>query len=127
MGTSDVVPFQRLLKDLVTRAAGARGAVFCDHEGEFVHLVIQDPALTHYELRCVGAHLAATWLALQSGSALGGAGGLVELKVGCDGGALLCHGLRDGYYLVLLLAHGAATAPAAFEMRRVAEAVSREL
>ena len=119
------MPFERLLKDLVTRAAGARGAVFCDHEGEFVQLVIQDPALTDYDLRCYGAHLAATWLSLQSG--LGGAGGIVELKIDCDGGALLCRALRDGYYLVLLLAHGAATASAAFEMRRVAEAVSREL
>jgi hypothetical protein len=51
----------------------------------------------------------------------------MELKIGCDGGALLCRALRDGYYLVLLLEHGAATGPAAFEMRRVAEAVAREL
>lgn len=119
------MPFQRLLKDLVTRAPGARGAVFCDHEGEFVHLVIEDPALTSYDLRCYGAHLAAAWLALQNAG--GGAGGAVELKIDCDGGALLCRALRDGYYLVLLLAHGAVTAPAAFELRRVAEQVAREL
>lgn len=121
------MPFERLLKELVTRAPGARGAVFCDFEGEFVHLVIQDPALTDYDMRCYGAHLAATWLNLQSGSTQGGAGGIVELKIDCEGGALLCRALRDGYYLVLLLAHGAATAPAAFEMRRVAEEVAREL
>ena len=121
------MPFQRLLKDLVERAPGARGAVFCDHEGEFVHLVIQDQRLTDYDMRCYGAHLAATWLNLDAGSTLWGAGGLLELKIDCTGGSLLCRALRDGYYLVLLLAHGAATGPAAFEMRRVAEAVAREL
>ncbi len=121
------MPFHRLLKGLVERSPGARGAVFCDHEGEFVQLVIQDQALTDYDMRCYGAHLAATWLSLENGSTLWGAGGIVELKIDCDGGTLLCRALRDGYYLVLLLARGAATAPAAFEMRRVAEEVSREL
>lgn len=121
------MPFQRLLKGLVTRARGARGAVFCDQEGEFVHLVIQDEALTAYDMRCYGAHLAATWLNLRNGSEQVGAGGIVELKIDCTGGALLCRALRDGYYLVLLLAHGAAIAPASFQMRRVAEEVAREL
>ena len=119
--------FRALLKGLVDRAAGARGAVFCDVEGEFVDLAIKDEALTHYDLRAFGAHLAAPWLNLQSGSELSGAGRIVELKIGCSGGTLLCRGLRDGYYLVLLLAHGSAVAPAAFEMRRCAEEVVREL
>ena len=121
------MPFERLLQELVTRAPGARGAVFCDHEGEFVHLVIHDPKLTAYDMRCYGAHLASTWLNLESGSTQGGAGGIIELKIDCTGGTLLCRGLTAGYYLVLLLARGVATAPAAFQLRRVAGEVSREM
>jgi hypothetical protein len=121
------VPFQRLLDTLVARAPGARGAVFCDVQGEFVRLAIKDAALTEYELRAYGAHVAAPWLNLRTGLATSGAGGIVELKVGCPGGTLLCRALRDGYYLVLLLEHGRAAAPAAFEMARTAQEVAREL
>ena len=36
-----------MLTSLVERVSGARGAVFCDHEGESVEVVIRDAALSY--------------------------------------------------------------------------------
>jgi|GEM_PF-268118 len=125
--------FRPLLASLVERAEGARGAVFCDHEGEFVDLVIKDPpppgcgGLTHYEMRVFGAHLAATWLALEAQAAETGAGRIVELKLGCQGGTLLLRGLRDGYYLLLLCAPGTQPGRAAVALAETAREVAAEI
>lgn len=133
LGTSFAVGFRGHLSSLLERTPAARGAVFCDYEGEFIELVIRDPQpsgcaqLSDYEMKIFGAQLAATWLNLHTGASERGAGGVVELKLACDGGTLLCRGLPDGYYLTLLLAHGTATGPAAFELRQTAVLVGREL
>jgi len=116
-----------MLNELTARAAGARGAVLCDYDGEFVELVVVDPALSAYDMKVAGAQIAAVWAGLQSGSIDSGAGGILELRLGCDGGTLLCRTLRDGYYLVLLLARGTPSAPAAFALRRTASAMAAEL
>src|SRR5215470_479527 len=65
-GYKPCVPFRRMLDELVARAQGARGAVFCDFEGEFVELVVADPALTDYDMKVYGAHMAAAWVNLQN-------------------------------------------------------------
>ncbi len=116
-----------MLSSLVERAPGARGAVFCDFEGEFVELVVRDPALSEYDMKVVGAQMAAAWLNLHSSSVECGAGGMIELRIGCAGGTLLCRSLRDGYYLVLLVAAGSPPAPAAFELRHTAAAIAEQL
>ena len=121
------VPFRRMLDQLIANAPGARGAVFCDYEGEFVELVVADPALTDYDMKVVGAHMAAAWTNLQNGSTERGAGGIVEMRLGCAGGTLLCRSLRDGYYVVLLLASGKPSAPAAFALENTAALMSNEL
>src|SRR5438105_8120606 len=120
------VPFRRMLSKLMARAAGARGAVFCDYEGEFVELVISDPALSAYDMKVFGAQMAAAWANLQSGSSERGAGGIVEMRLACAAGTLLCRSLRDGYYVVLLLARGIPSAPAAFALEHTAVAMSRD-
>lgn len=119
--------FRRLLTSLVGRAPGARGAVFCDYEGEFVELVVRDPALSEYELKVFGAQLAATWLSLHENATERGAGGVVELRLGCTGGTLLCRTLRDGYYVVLVVEGGKPVAHAAFELGHTAAALARAL
>jgi predicted regulator of Ras-like GTPase activity (Roadblock/LC7/MglB family) len=121
------VPFRRLLTSLVERTKGARGAVFCDFEGEFVELVIADSRLTDYDMKIFGAQVAAAWLNLHNGASERGAGGIVEMKIHCAGGTLLCRNLRDGYYMVLVLAEGVPSGAAAFELRVTAEEVSTEL
>lgn len=116
-----------MLTSLVERAPGARGAVFCDHEGEFVELVVRDPALSDYDMRVFGAQMAAAWLNLQTNSTERGAGGIVELRLGCKGGTLLCRSLRDGYYVVLVVAGGQPSAPAAFALRDAAAEIASHL
>jgi len=119
--------FRGMLTALVRRVPKARGAVFCDHEGESVELVIHDAALSEYELKVAGAQLAAVWLALQESARDCGAGALLELQVGCGAGSLLCRALPEGYYVVLLVGEGGSGASAAFALRSVATQIASEL
>jgi predicted regulator of Ras-like GTPase activity (Roadblock/LC7/MglB family) len=117
-----------MLSNLVARAPGARGAVLCDYEGEFVELVVRDPALSDYDMRVFGAQMAAALLSLETNSSERGAGGIVELRLGCSGGTLLCRSLgRDGYYIALLIAPGVPSALAGFELQHVASEIAAEL
>ena len=121
------MPFRRLLSALVARAPGARGAIFCDPEGESVELALGDPRLSEYELKVFGAQLAAAWLGLGETSRGLGAGGVVELRLACAAGTLLCRALPDGYYVVLVLGPRRASAAASFELNRTAASLSAEL
>jgi len=121
------VPFRRVLTTLVATARGARGAVFCDQEGESVELVVRGGGLSEYDMKVLGAQLAAVWLSLQANSSESGAGGIVELRLCCAEGTLLCRSLRDGYYVVLLVAKGAPSAPAAFLLERAAADIEQEM
>jgi hypothetical protein len=116
-----------MLSTLLSRAPGARGAIFCDFEGEFVELVVRDPALSDYDMRVFGAQMAAAWLNLETRAKERGAGGIVEMRLGCAGGTLLCRNLRDGYYVVLLLASGSPSAPAAFALQHTAAEITAQL
>ena len=116
-----------MLSSLVERAPGARGAVLCDYEGEFVALVVRDPLLSEYELKIFGAQLAAAILNLQTNSSERGAGNIVELRLGCAGGTLLYRSLRDGYYVMLVLARGQPSALAAFELGHTAAEITTAL
>jgi predicted regulator of Ras-like GTPase activity (Roadblock/LC7/MglB family) len=116
-----------MLTTLVKRVPKARGAVFCDHEGESVELVIHDDSLSEYEMKVAGAQLAAVWLALRESARDCGAGALLELQVGCGSGNLLCRALPDGYYVVLLVGRGGSGASAAFALRSAATQIASQL
>jgi hypothetical protein len=116
-----------MLTSLLERVSGARGAVFCDHEGESVEVVIGDAALSEYDMKVVGAQLAAVWLDLTASARERGAGAMVELRLGCSAGTLLCRSLPEGYYVVLLVGSGVPGARAAFALRSAALDIAREL
>jgi hypothetical protein len=116
-----------MLTALLGRVPGSRGAVFCDHEGESVELVIGDDALSEYEMKVYGAQLAAPWLSVRETAHERGAGALLELEASCGAGSLLCRSLPDGYYVVLLIGRGARRAPASFQLRSAAEEIAREI
>jgi predicted regulator of Ras-like GTPase activity (Roadblock/LC7/MglB family) len=116
-----------MLTSLVERAPGARGAVFCAHDGEHVELAVRDPALSEYDLKVLGAQMAAAWLNLQEHAVEHGAGSVVEMRLGCSGGTLICRSLPDGYYVVLLVAPGPPSAQAAFELQHAAVEISSAL
>ncbi len=126
--------FRPALRELIGRAPGARGAVFCDLQGESIDFALAQPPpagcgeLTDYDLQLAGAQVASAWLNLHRESVQRGAGSAVELQLRCDAGTLFCRVLREGYYLVLLLAPGKrASAPAAFALREAAARVLTEL
>jgi hypothetical protein len=127
------VPFRALLRELVTSAPNARGAIFCDYEGENVDLAVADPqprgcaALSDFDLKVCGASVAASWILLQQHSRAYGAGATLELKIASARGTLLCRSLPDGYYLTLLLAPGPHSEVAASVLRRMAARVEREI
>lgn len=126
------MPFRRLLADLVAHAPGARGAIFCDHEGENVDFAVRAPppdgcgALTDYEMKVAGAQLAAQWILLREHGESHGAGTVHELSLRAEHGTLLCHALKDGYYLVLLLAPGVPAARCTHALRQTARLVLAE-
>jgi predicted regulator of Ras-like GTPase activity (Roadblock/LC7/MglB family) len=121
------MPFGPVLSTLVARVPGARGAVFCDGEGEFIELAVKDPQLSEFDLKIFGAQIAACWMSLDEKTRAYGAGAAVELRLFCKEGTLLCSALRDGYYLVLLLARNRPTAAAAVELRAASAALTAEL
>ena len=116
-----------MLTSLVERVSGARGAVFCDHEGEAVEVVIRDAALSEYEMKVVGAQLAAVWLDLTASAQEHVVGPLIELRLGSSAGTLLCRSLPEGYYVVLLVGIGIPGSPAAFALRSAAADIATEL
>src|SRR5437764_1423259 len=111
-----------MLTSLVERVSGARGAVFCDHEGESVEVVIRDATLSEYEMKVVGAQLASVWADLTVSARERGAGATIELRLGCSAGTLLGRSLPGGYYVVLLVGMGVPGAPAASCPRAAATA-----
>ena len=125
--------FRALLHELVTHLPQARGAIFCDYEGENVDLAIAAPQprgcgpLSDFDLKVCGAQVAAAWSALRQPVAASGAGQPLELQLACAEGTLLCHAIRDGYYLLVLLAAGRPSGPAAFALRGFAARVEQEI
>ena len=101
--------------------------MLCDFDGEFVELVVSDPQVSEYDMKVFGAQIAPAWSSLQESSTCHGAGGILEMRIACAGGTLLCRSLREGYYVVLLLRTGSPAAPAAFVLRDTASALAAEL
>jgi hypothetical protein len=127
------VPFRRLLDQLVAGVGAARGAVFCDREGEHVVLSIRSPppagcgALSEYDLKLCGAQVAASLLLLATLNERERAGDTAQVRVLCEHGALLCRLLPGRYYLTLLLAPGGRWGRAAWLLEETARAVTAEL
>jgi hypothetical protein len=126
------VPFRRLLAELVAQAPRARGAIFCDHEGESIDLALATPppagcgALSEYELRVCGAQFAAAWLLLLERAPREGAGQLHELRLRAAHGTVLCAVVKEGYYAALLLAEGAQAGRATLALRETAAKMALE-
>lgn len=123
--------FDTILKALVKSVPGARGAVFCDGEGETVRCVGASgraalDSTDDYELRVAGAQLAEP-LDIARGRATELLGNPVELCVRGRHETLLVRTLPDGYYLVLCLAPNALPAVGLARLREAAMRVRREM
>ena len=127
--------FRHMLSRLTGRVPQARGAIFCDHEGESVEWALAEvppagnPALSEYELKLCGAQLAAAWLLLDERTQQAGGGKVRELEVRTSHGTIIARAVAEGYYAVLLLAPNAhaPTARAAFALRETARELASEM
>ncbi len=127
--------FRHMLARLTGRVPQARGAIFCDHEGESVEWALAaippsgNPLLTEYELKLCGAQLAASWLLLDERAPQAGVGRLRELEVRTPHGTIIAGAVSEGYYVVLLLAPNtrASTASAAVALRETARELASEM
>lgn len=93
------MPFRAVLQGLVARSPLARGAVFCDFEGERVEAVLADPALDPFELDLAGASYAGAVEQLSSSED-------AQIRVLHERGVIWVQPVCDGYYVVLLVARG---------------------
>lgn len=123
--------FDVILRELIEATPGARGAVFCDSEGETVNSVgasgHRNPnKLDDYDLRVAGAQLA-TPIDLTLANATETIGSLRECVIHGPQETLLVHILPDGYYLVLCLEPGSLTALAMHRLRHTAKRVAVEI
>jgi hypothetical protein len=89
------MPFRAVLQGLLASAPIARGAVFCDFEGERVEAVVRDPELDPYELDLAGATYARAVEQLTAGDE-------AQLRVVHENAVVWVQPVRDGYYVVLL-------------------------
>jgi hypothetical protein len=127
------VPFRALLEKLVAATRGARGAIFCDLEGESIDLFVARPQpagcgeLTEFDLKICGAQVAAPLLGVGEVAAEASAGAPREVRVLCAQGTLLCRVISDGYYVVLLLAPGGRSGDATRKLRETSRLVQAAL
>lgn len=125
--------FRERLAELVERVPSCRGAIFCDFEGENVDFALREPPpdgappLSDYDMKVAGAQLAAQWILFREKGAPHGAGEPVALRMHMPSGTLLCHSVKDGYYVVLLLSHRALTAVAAQQLAEMARVFALDM
>jgi hypothetical protein len=123
--------FDVILRELIDATPGARGAVFCDREGETVNSVgasgqTNPELLNDYDLRVAGAQLA-TPIDLALTNARESMGLLQECVIHGPRETLLVSVLPDGYYIVLCMEPGALTSRAMFRLRGAAKRVVEEI
>lgn len=123
--------FIRILQLLVEGIPGARGAVFCDGEGEAVQSFgFSGPnsaaSKDDYELKIAGAQLAEP-LDIAGAEAAELLGNTLELCIRGKHETLLVHTLPDGYYLLVCLEPHALVALGQVRLREAARRVRQEM
>ena len=123
--------FDVLLRELIRTVPGARGAVFCDYDGETVTSVGASGKMDHepmddFNLRVAGAQFA-TALILASEKSDSAMGSPRECIIHGKREKLVIHMLPDHYYLVLCLEPNALTGPGLFHVRDAAKVLAAEI
>lgn len=125
--------FSRILRQLVESVPGARGAIFCDEEGEAVETfgISGEKArnareIDDFDLKVAGAQLAEP-LDVARAMAAELLGRPLELCIRGKNETLLLHTLPDGYYLVLCLSPRALTGIGQEQLKLAASRVIREM
>ena len=100
--------FQKILREMLRSIPGAIGAVFLDREGEAVDLFAEDVfEIGDDGLRALGAYAGIFWSNVRRACERIDAGAPLMLTLDFDNGKVFSCDLKDGYYLVLIVANGA--------------------
>jgi len=119
------MPFNYLLTNLLVDVPEAVGAIFLDEEGEAVDWVTRhnDP----FDLKVEGAYHSIFKRRLDGLSDRTSIGDLHHYIVHGEHLTSLTRALPDGYYLVLILDRPGPVSRAAYQLRRAAGIIAREL
>jgi len=122
------VVFQKILREMLQNIPGAIGAVFLDREGESVDLFAEDVfEISDDGLRAVGAYTGIFLSNVRRACERIHAGAPRELTIDFDNATVLSADLKEGYYLVLVVARGANEAVAVDRLRRCRDRLLTEI
>ena len=120
--------FQSILRQLLQRTPGAIGAVFLDQEGEAVELWAEAVFdIAPEDLRAVGAYEGVFMSDLKRACERIGAGKFERLTIDFERAKILSCDLKEGYYLVLVVAADANEGIAWQRLRQCRERLLTEL
>ncbi len=120
------MPFHYLLANLMVEVPGAVGAIFLDPEGEAVEWVSQQ-ARDPYDLKVEGAYHSIFKRQLNEVTLATRCGPLRSYIFAGRDLVTLTRLLPDGYYVLLVVRRSGSPALATYHLRRVADAIAREL
>jgi predicted regulator of Ras-like GTPase activity (Roadblock/LC7/MglB family) len=118
------VPFKALLRSLVERVPGARGAIIADWEGEAVDQVGD---MDDYDLKVMGAHKGVVLHNMREVVDRLGNDDLTEMVITTRQTQTLILPVTKDYYLVLTLDRSDVLGRALMEARRCVKALYREI
>jgi predicted regulator of Ras-like GTPase activity (Roadblock/LC7/MglB family) len=95
------VPFQRILRELLTSTDGSLGAMFLDYEGETV-ACLTNAHLGDHDLKIIGAYQGIFLTQLRRLCAQMSVGEPQRFKIEFTESKILSCSLKDGYYVVLV-------------------------
>ncbi|HMC22083.1 MAG TPA: hypothetical protein VKL19_09570 [Thermoanaerobaculia bacterium] len=100
--------FQEILREMLESTPGAIGAVFLDQQGEAIELFAERVFDIGWEgLRAIGAYEGIFLSDLKRACERLSAGKLLRLSIEFEHAKVLSCDLKEGYYLVLVIAAGA--------------------
>jgi predicted regulator of Ras-like GTPase activity (Roadblock/LC7/MglB family) len=122
------VAFQKILREMLQGVPGAIGAVFLDREGEAVDLFAEDVFEIGSEgLRALGAYSGIFLSNVRRACKQIDGGEPMRLTIDFDNAKVLSCDLKEGYYLVLVIANDANEGVAAERLRRCRDRLIAEI
>jgi predicted regulator of Ras-like GTPase activity (Roadblock/LC7/MglB family) len=122
------VAFQEILREMLESTPGAIGAVFLDQQGEAIELFAERVFEIGWEgLRAIGAYEGIFLSDLKRVCERLSAGKPLRLTIEFEHAKVLSCDLKEGYYLVLVIAAGASEGIAWQRVHRCRERLRAEL